>query len=828
MSEIPSALMPSPEVQPPVDSGTPVAQAQQPTGPQYEMLQTDTKHTIAVPHDDVYTAVKSGQYLPRNADTFVIKDSNGEGRQVSGQYLKQALDSGFTLESSGELHDRTLQDQYGGASGMAQALGAGVARGGTLGISDVVGAAAGQAQNLSNLQEANPITSTIGEVAGFIGGSLLGSTEESVVARGAGALIKGTEKVAAGAGAFVEKSLIKDAAKAGVSSKIAASLAGKIAAEATTGAFIGAGNFISEAALGHADVNAENLATAVGMGAIIGGGLGLGFGVIGIAAKGVGKAASLVTDPLVGQIDHALDNKVAAAKILGVPTTSIQKLEMKSPGVVSGMTDYLTKDLGLVYTDTTEKLLTKNEAVLEASGTKIGEVLKEIDGALVNNPGLKPMAKDVFNNVYNKVFTHFEEYFSDVAGPGADKVQKPITRFLDDVHKLSLSEKAFGAEDLQKLKRMQDDLMNYNKVPGTWSPFEDAVHITRTALKQEIDGVAQTLEKHGLSSDLSAQLKNANRQYASAITFGPFLEKAALKNADKSVSFLGVAKDLALDFKRKMVVLGKIEGAGLKTQTMINKAAKGMTAVGDAASKVQAEKVIPLSILNSEFAKKYDNGKYKKPATVGEAYVNMNDNFSRYSSNPEAFTSKVNRSTSQIYNQAPQTSQALDALSVAAATFLASKLPKRNSAPGMLEVFDKPRPPSHFDLAKFEAYVGAVEHPESVFKQMNAGRLTSESVEAIQAVYPNLYTKLRDSVLAEIGKNPKMPYNKKLQLGTLLGIPTHESMMGENVLALQSFFETKPDAQGAETGTKPTQSGMAKISSSERMETDTQSDTTLT
>jgi hypothetical protein len=135
-----------------------------------------------------------------------------------------------------------------------------------------------------------------------------------------------------------------------------------------------------------------------------------------------------------------------------------------------------------------------------------------------------------------------------------------------------------------------------------------------------------------------------------------------------------------------------------------------------------------------------------------------------------------------------------------------------------MDMFKKPRPPSQHDLAIFQRYLQAVENPESVFKDMEAGRLSHESAEALRAVYPNLFSQLRDKTMEFISENPKLPYNKKLQLGVLLDIPTDESLLPQNVLGLQSMFApSQADEQGA---VRSTVAGTKQLDIASREQTD--------
>lgn len=128
-------------------------------------------------------------------------------------------------------------DKYGTAEEQTKAGLEGVARGVSLGTSDLAETKLGLAtpEAIKGRSEANPVTSTVGQIVG--GAGLIGATG------GAGALAEG------------------------------AGLAGTIGAGALEGAAFGGGNAVSDYAL-NGDLTAQKVVSDVGMGALLGGSLG--------------------------------------------------------------------------------------------------------------------------------------------------------------------------------------------------------------------------------------------------------------------------------------------------------------------------------------------------------------------------------------------------------------------------------------------------------------------------------------------------------------------------------------------------------------------------
>lgn len=165
-------------------------------------------------------------------------------------------------------------EKYGTVGQQAIAGLEGVARGATLGGSDVLERASGitTPEAIRGRKEQNPFTEGIGNLVGS--GLLLGAT---------GGLGAAGEAIAGGAG-----------------------LAAKAAAGVGEGALFGAGSAVSDAALGDPDLSASKIATQVGLGAVLGLGAGAlshgiesAFGktgaVKGSIADAIGKEASSAT-----------------------------------------------------------------------------------------------------------------------------------------------------------------------------------------------------------------------------------------------------------------------------------------------------------------------------------------------------------------------------------------------------------------------------------------------------------------------------------------------------------------------------------------------------
>jgi hypothetical protein len=817
MAEIPSALLPNEalpasEEMPQALGDTPiVAPSGKIDGNLMSLYDHKNNTVLAVEPTEAEVYLKTGQYtLPKGSRVNVV-DENGDAASVDSSEVYNALQSGYRMEQPQETEQRRTQEQYGDLGGQIAAAGAGAARGLTFGLSDQALVGAGVApETLRGLEEANPISSLVGEATGIVAPAVLSGGISSV----AGAGVKG----AAAAGKATERLIAKQAIKAGLSNPIAKSIATKIApaavGSAVEGAFYGAGQLLSEDALGKADLNAENLAAYVGTGALLNGAFGAAFSGAAELAKPVGQAAKFISSPFTSKISQNLDSQISTGRILGLTPVQMQKLQARNPKIAESMKQYLTEDLKLGLMDTAEDLATKNRAIKEAAGAEIGSVLDEADQVLKTlAPEARPTNQQVWDNVYQKVFKTVEDVFgTDV--PGGDKMRKAAEGFLDDIAALGKKEGSFNASELQGVKKALDKMLKYEKDPGKWTQLEDMAYSARSAIRDEIDGLAKKLEDSGNAGNLSERLRSANRQYSSSATFGDFLEKRAMRAGDRDFSLTNALRDSGLDLQRKLVVLGKIEQGRQAVSRAVKSTVKAF-GEGTKGTSLALQTTVP-SIVNSALAQDYSKGKSEKPRTKEQAYNNVLNNINSFTASPTSFMEKANRQTASIYKAAPQTSAQLDNLAMTAMTYLSSKAPKRNENVNLLTPFRPVSLPSTQELAKFARILHAVEKPMDVLKNLERGTASREEMEVLKDVYPSTFTELQETFMAELPKLQKtIPYNRRVQMGLLLGMPADASMLPQNILGLQGLFQVTPEQGGG--AVNPTVGGMKELASTAEM-----------
>lgn len=197
--------------------------------------------------------------------------------------------------------------------------------------------------------------------------------------------------------------------------------------------------------------------------------------------------------------------------------------------------------------------------------------------------------------------------------------------------------------------------------------------------------------------------------------------------------------------------------------------------------------------------------------------------------NPQMMMDKLEGATKDLYSYAPQTSQAVSTSMALATGFLASKVPQiPHTGPLQPEYV-----PSETEIAKFDRYLTAVERPLTVLNELKNGTLTSETVETLQTVYPQLYQQMQSTLLSKLTdamakkKNFSLPYKTKLMFSQFLGQDLDGSLQQMSIATNQMILHgaaAEKDAQEAMAqNVKPTSKAIGKIDIADRLKTNMQS-----
>lgn len=244
-----------------------------------------------------------------NPDAYLAAKARGPSGVPADAVQVGQFDPDAYLTQKQSAQYQALQDKYGSAGQQAIAGVEGAARGVSLGASDLAETNLGldTPENIKGRMAANPLTS-------FAGNAL-----------GSAALIAGTEGLGAGPSAAANAGARAATLGAGVAGPLtsAAATAAKIGGMTAEGALFGAGNAVSDYALGDPDLNAQKVLAHIGMGAALGAGLG-------VLSKGVEAVPAILrsSEPI-GTADSAAEVGSAASPALGQQAKSLSDIDQQ-------------------------------------------------------------------------------------------------------------------------------------------------------------------------------------------------------------------------------------------------------------------------------------------------------------------------------------------------------------------------------------------------------------------------------------------------------------------------------------------------------------------
>lgn len=753
------------------------------------------------------------QTTPNSETVQVIAPDGTRGSVPVSQYAK-ASQMGYKLVDdktlAGEAQTRMLGEHP------VQAGIEGLARGASFGLSDVLAKSSGKdMQTLQRLKEANPIAAGAGEFAGMAIPSLLTGGAATAVTKGVAA------KVAA-------KSL---------ATRIAARGLAGAGVGAVEGAAFGAGQAISEDALGEADLTAEHLLSRMGYGALFGGAVG---GALGAAAPALGAAKNKISEfaskegGLVSRIREGLDSasKTRALKTASPDQRTMDKLVAKYgnqadeiAGDIMRGNNILKKRLAA---NSIDEVHTNVSAARKEIGSKIGEFRKKISSAAQEGDGV-----DV-HNIISEMRAGL-----DKSASGA-QITKRIESHLDGI------EQRFAKQPMASIKEIQQEIKgldgalpknaHFTQEP---SAYVESMKSLRAKLNEAADAASEKVAKRSFSPDDFQLYKQAKKEYGvlSDINKGTFKGVGRdIKNRVMSPTDYGAT--IGASVLTGNPVTGILAGVGhhvvrkygsnvgsmlleraAKLQWLASESSIVNREVGQSVQRYLKRIASPLATATrttTRYGAATAGEAPRKVANVRQEYKDRVAEVKRITSDPVAMAGRVSDASQSLSDAAPKIAGALQQKAVTAASFLASKLPAEQHG-SLLNLGKKDYEPSDAEVAKWMRYERAVRDPQSIMKDLDSGKLTVESVEAMKAVYPQMYQNIVMNLtehLADIRES--VPYDKRIQLGMLFNVPTDATLEPETFKAIQAAVSASGEQEQGSGMVKPSQGGVGKLSLASR------------
>jgi hypothetical protein len=174
-----------------------------------------------------------------------------------------------------------------------------------------------------------------------------------------------------------------------------------------------------------------------------------------------------------------------------------------------------------------------------------------------------------------------------------------------------------------------------------------------------------------------------------------------------------------------------------------------------------------------------------------------------------------------LQSAAPKTYVKSKELAGRALMFLDRKMPRSMSKQLNVNPFlRKTFPSSDQEIYKFKKYLHAVQNPMSIVDDLERGALSTEAVEVMQFVYPELYSEVQSQVfnqLEKTGDKNEVEYPQRLQLGILMGMPTDMALLPQAIKGLQALYK---EAQASQAGGSITAAAANKLDLAESQATE--------
>ena len=682
----------------------------------------------------------------------------------------------------------------------------------------------------------NKKSALAGEIAGILGPALV-SGGGSLLAKGAikgigrksfiPSVLKQSEKLsplvlgAAKTGQVVEQvtaKVLKNYLKSTGNKKIAQEVLrkgiAKGAGSSVEASMYGVGKLISEDALGNDEFNAENVLAYGGQAALWGGAIG---GFFGVAPTMANKAVNLmvpvvknnkivnyITKPIKNFHNNYLNPDFAALQILGMKDpVKINKLMTSKPKVTNNISNVMKKiwkkKPSSFASDRVFREATHNQ--LEEAGKAIGKSLNQVDEMVeagIVSPNIIPTRSSMASKQQQKISLLKKD-------PRNAKHIDAINKELRKLDKALLDETPFTMRALNGMKRKLKKGEQWEK------SFPDDIPIGVQIQRQKAKALRDSLLDFADNVDptVGAGLKEALADYGTAKFMLKRLQQKGLHDprpfwehtrdiwvASVLADIIGGAPATALyamralnrmDIKNKFLVLTKVEKANNRVTKQVNSAVTMFLGVGKAKFAPISAKLLIDSPLSG------DGHPYKnvKPKNDEEAISQIRANFKRLKENPEWIN--YISANPLMHDGAPNTLAHSKKVLDNALGFLESKLPVEVSVNPLLKKEPKL---SDQQIYKFKRYVNAVQNPLSILEDLKQGALSSESVEAIKFVYPNLYYRIVQSVMEKIEEKPEdVSYEQRLILGTLLDAPTDLALQPAALAKYQSYYKEAQESQ---------------------------------
>lgn len=784
---------------------------------------------------------------PDGSPIMVPASQAAEVQPAGGHVMSQA-------EEAAARHEIDLQNRYGTGlgtvegivgptlAGAARDLSYGLSDQALVGLGDVFGGRQGREavrRRLADYQDFNPAEGMVGGMAALaMAGGLPGT----------GGINHALEKGAAGL-------LGEGSALARVGGR---ALGGALSG-AAEGAIYSAGKTASDAAIQDEPLTGEKLVAGATHGALFGGGLGaamgLGAGVLNEGARGVSNLISGLRAPRSaegvggaaaprGSIADQLSKEADAQtlKAMGASKGDIQRMNRAIDGGAESVGRRIRQDMeaqgkSIGHYDSAE-------AIHEYASTRYDQLVEKQQGMLrkldESGGGIAPSPRDFIEKARQELVTPnlvikrgVATSANDTAAtylPGTKEKVEAVEKWLGDIQdafsersptfkewfdiRRNLAEKASFeslnknpvAASLQRLTGLMNgelEAAGEAAAASKGGAFRDAWKENQSLLQAVIK--AKDLSARGMAGEASRNTVGLRSAMGliGGIAAGNPLAGVMMGLAGKVIQDRG--NMLAADLLGRVAT---VAGASRIANRVSGELQKGVGALvpTKTAAKDAAALAPPSRATATPMGVSLSGNRRKDYAAISGAIASA-------VSNPIATSDRVSKSLGDLGDHAPKTAQAAINTTLTGLNYLAGKLPpSRQDSFSLQPQFQKGTRASDAEISQFMRYAQAVDDPLIVLREAKTGTLTRDHVDAVKNVYPNLYAEMQTTVMRYVvDSKQELPYDRRVQLGILLDIPTDKSLSPAFMRAIQATYS---DAEKAGAESPPSTSVAPQIAGS--------------
>lgn len=790
--------------------------------PQLVNKQTGDVVNVADPAEAL-SLLQGGSMGLRSDRPVDLVTPDGQLVNADAQNVGQLLQGGFRFASERESIDayQAAKDaeEYGDVGSQVAAGLEGAGRGLTFGASDWLLAHSGltDKEDIAKRQEYNPITAGIGEAAGIVGGALLtggSSLEAALPATLAARAGQAVEGLAAGT------RLVRGAESAGLLGRTLASGLKTAASGATEGALYGAAKAVDDDYLRDHEITAERVALGAGLGALTGGAFGGGAGILGNLGK-EGVAAIRAKGPALREFaDATMDN--AAFSHLSGGNRAVSGADAQGGTEALGR---FALDNGIVTKSST---LAESAAVSRAVRDEASQRASQIVGQL-DDTGIRPDTVAMAQAMRSKVIAPLKaDAVTRELGERVEGKLQNILRELEESGTSGPRAPGQGPRQFNTWENVYDAQRKWEAIlsqPGlapaerkalqdahrAWedgftelaeSAVQSAPGMDGAAWKAAYQGARDRARKAGFISELveDALKTRAATQTPSELGMSAALSIAHGNPGILAMSFLSSQANRIARERGAAFIAGGLHG--LKKARAAQLALKGEQAIEGAADGL-------LASIKRGGGKARDAMKARTPLLGTELVLRDPQSYEAAIThvenlqNPESPQRQQFRANlAPVTLEHPEMAQALESQVQRTADFLAEKAGPRSVQvdKGPFSRLDKPKHDKG-KAAKFARYASAAQDPLGALQRLESGKVLTEDVETLKALYPRLYQRFASRALQQIAEMEEKPsYEARRALSRALGVPVDPMTRPESVAWMQTQIAQAGSGQSGQQG----------------------------